>query len=353
MTHDGLPAIAGALRLHYNENTAGCSPAAQAALRAMTREDVGRYPEIDDITARVERWFGVKPGWAQVTNGLDEGIQIVAQYGVWHHGAGPAAPAIARKEIVIVEPAFEVYEFCAEAVGARVVRIPPEPDFLFPIARIIGAVTPATRVVYLTDPNNPTGLGIPPGDIQTIADAAPGAIVLVDEAYGDFSGRTSIGPLLEHHRNVVVGRTFAKAHGLAALRIGALVAHPDTLAPLRRMQLPFSVNTAAITALAAALDDRAYLDWYVAESGRSRELIYDFCRRHALACWPSEGNFVLVSVGARAGAVTEALRARRIVVRDKSSSPGCAGCIRITAGVVTDTTSVLSAMEEILATRTD
>ncbi len=346
MTHDGLPVPADALRLHYNENTAGCSAGVLAALRAMSRADIGRYPEIDDITARTERWFDVGPGWLQVTNGLDEGIQMVAQYGALHHG-GSSAPA----EIVIVEPAFEVYESAAHAVGARVVGILPEPDFTFPIDRVLGAITPATRVVYLTDPNNPTGLGIPSGAVAAIARAAPRALVLVDEAYADFSGRTLIGPLLDQQRNVIVGRTFAKAHGLAALRIGAIVAHPDTLGGLRRMQLPFSVNICAITALQAALHDRAHLDWYVAQAAESRELIYVFCRRHRLGFWPSEANFVLISIGADAAAITAALRARQILVRDKSSSPGCGGCIRMTAGLIQDTTAALSAMEDILATR--
>jgi histidinol-phosphate aminotransferase len=353
VTHDGLPVLADALRLHYNENTAGCSPVVHAALQQMSREDIGRYPEVDDVTARVERWFDVGRGSVLITNGLDEGLQIVAQYAVWHHSApgGRSAEPSAR-EVVLVEPAFEVYEVCADAVGGRIVRIPPEPEFRFPLDRILSAITPATRVIYLTDPNNPTGIGIPSGAIASIAAATPSALVLVDEAYADFSGRSSIGPLLDRQPNVVVGRTFAKAHGLAALRIGALVAHPNTIERLRPMQLPFSVNICAITALTVALDDRAYLDWYVAESARSRELIYDFCRRKRLGFWRSDANFVLVSVGPDAGTITDALRMRRILVRDKSASPGCAGCIRITAGVVSDTTAVLSAMEEILATRT-
>ena len=97
--------------------------------------------------------------------------------------------------------------------------------------------------------------------------------MLVDEAYADFSGRTLIGPRLARAKNLVIGRTFAKGHGLAALRVGALVAHPETLERLRTVQLPFTVNNAAIIALAAALDDRSYLDWYVTESAASRRTI--------------------------------------------------------------------------------
>ena len=351
MTNYRSSSPAGSLRLHYNENTAGCSPAVIAAIHRVTREDAGYYPDVAPSIERLERWFGVASGWTQITNGLDEGIQIVTQCGVLH-GTGSPVAAAAERQTIIVEPAFEVYEMCAVAMGATVVRVPAEADFRFPLDRILAAITPGTRVVYLTDPNNPTGLSIPASAVEAIAAAAPHAFVLVDEAYADFSGRTFIGPLLERRPNVVVGRTFAKGHGIAGLRVGALVAHPSTLNRLRPMQLPFSVNYCALAALEAALEDRAYLDWYVAESRASRELVYDFCRRHGLTFWPSEANFVLFHVGREAGAITAALDARGILVRDKSASPGCDGCIRLTAGVTEHTRLALAAMEDILASRT-
>jgi len=347
VTEQQAPSGRRDLRLHLNENTAGCSPAVVAALRAMYREDVATYPRQPALQATVGRWFGVPADWVRLTNGLDEGIQMVAQAGAWHYGASRPSPA----EVIVVDPTFEVYELCAEAVGARLVRIGPEPDFRFPTERLLAAITPSTRVIYVTDPNNPTGLGIPAGVVDEIARRAPQALVLVDEAYGDFSGRTLIGPRLERQRNLLVGRTFAKAHGLAGLRIGTLVAHPETISLVCRVQLPFSVNISAMTALAASLADRSYLDWYVSESAASRELIYDFCRRHGFTYWPSEANFVLLRVGEGASAIAERLAERRIFVRDKSDSPGCAGCLRITAGVVAHTRLALAALEDSLAPR--
>jgi histidinol-phosphate aminotransferase len=350
------PAPSGSLRLHLNENTAACSPAVQTAIRALERPAMAFYPDYTEITKRIERWFDVGPGRVQITNGLDEGIQMVGQYGAWHYGRPPArrthGESWTTPEVIVVEPTFEVYEMCAEAIRADLVHIGPEPDFRFPLDRLLDAVTPRTRVIYLTDPNNPTGLGIPPGAVDTIASAAPHALVLVDEAYADFSGRTLVGPLLDRYRNLVIGRTFAKAHGLAALRVGALIAHPSTLDELRRVQLPFTVNICAVTALSAALDDSSYLEWYVAQAAASRDAIYDFCQRHRLTFWSSEANFVLMRVGDRAGAIVRALHEREILVRDKSASPGCAGCIRLTAGVTEHTAAALSALEALLAPRT-
>ena len=132
--------------------------------------------------------------------------------------------------------------------------------------------------------------------------------MLVDEAYAEFSGSTFIGDTLDRHRNLIVGRTFAKAHGLAALRVGALVAHPDTLAPLRRLLPPYSLNIAAIRALGAAIDDPAYLDWYVGQTVESRRLLYEFCEQRGFKYWPSEANFVLMRIGPDASAIVRRAR---------------------------------------------
>jgi histidinol-phosphate aminotransferase len=329
------------LRLHLNENTAGCSPAVLAALRAIERTDTAFYPDYGPVTALVERSLGVAPGWLQLTNGLDEGLHVAAQ---------AAARDTREAATVIVEPAFEMYAACADAAGLRQTHVPPPADLSFPLDDVLQAIDGSVRLLSVTDPGNPTGLPVPAGAIARLAEAAPQAIVFVDEAYADFSGRTAV-PLLDRYRNVVVGRTFAKAYGLAALRVGALIAHPDTLALFRRLLPPYSLNIAAVRALEAAIGDRAYLDWYVGESVQSRQLIYDFCRRAGLAWWPSEANFVLVRVGDAAAVLVDALAKRGIFIRDKSKSPGCAGCVRITAGVAAHTRICLAAMEDTLASR--
>jgi histidinol-phosphate aminotransferase len=371
------PPHASGLRLHFNENTAGCSPAVLEALRSIGREDVSLYPDYAEITTATEQYFGVGPGWVQLTNGLDEGLHVVAQYAGAHAGSrantgglsdrahantrAGSDPAYAKQgqtpstsssePVLVIEPAFEMYAACAQGMALRAIHISPEPDFPFPLEAILAAIGPDTRLVYLTDPNNPTGLAIPPGAVERIATAARNALVVVDEAYAEFSGRTFIGPALDRHRNLIVGRTFAKAHGLAALRVGALIAHPDTLDPLRRILPPYNVNIAAVFALRAALQDRAYLEWYVTQSVESKRLIYAFGDRHEFKYWKSEANFVLVRVGAEATALTDDLAGRGVLIRDRSRAPGCEGCIRLTAGVVDHTIICLSALEEALASR--
>jgi histidinol-phosphate aminotransferase len=339
------------LRLHLNENS-GCSPAVIAALRALSPSDIASYPDYAGITARVAGWLGVTSDAVLLTNGLDEGLYGVAQYAARQSQAG-ARDSSGRCELLQVEPTFEMFEEFARIVGGVVVRVAPEADFAFPLQRTLASIGPATGAIYLVDPNNPTGLPLPSGAAEQIAAAAPHALVLVDEAYADFCGRTLIGPALERHENLVVGRTFAKAHGLAGLRVGALVAHPATLARLRSVMPPFNVNVAAVTALHAALDDDGYLKRSVSEAAEARRLMADFCDRRGLATWPSAGNFMLLRVGDQATAVAAQLAARGILVRDKSGAAGCHGCLRITTGSIEHTRATLSALEDILASRTN
>ena len=336
------------LRLHLNENTAGCSPAVLAAIRDIAADDIATYPDYAAVTSLVERWLGVDAGWVLLTNGLDEGIHVAAQ----SVAADGIRRGLALRPAVIVEPAFEMYAICARAAELPVVRIPPLEQFAFPVDAVVQAIAAGAGLVYLTDPNNPTGAGIPRPALEAIGEVAVDTLVLIDEAYADFSGRTSLD-LLSRYRNFAVGRTFAKAHGLAGLRIGALVAHPETLAPLRRIQPPFPLNVCAVHALPAALQDSGFLQAAVTSAGDSKALIYDFCQRHGLRCWPSEANFVLVRVGANATAIVHALAERGILVRDRSDQPGCDGCIRITAGVVEHTRACLAALEAIVAARPD
>lgn len=343
-----MPPRPETLRLHYNENTAGCSVAVLDALQSITREDLATYPDYDAITAKAARWLGVEPDWVRLTNGLDEGLYAVTQHGAAHADAGHAPR---RPQFILPEPSFEMFDAFASIVRAELVRVLPEPGFRFPLTAVLEAVTPSTRVIYLVDPNNPTGLSLPEGVAETIAAAVPQAILFVDEAYADFRRRSLVGPALERHRNLVIGRTFAKGHGLAGLRVGALVAHPDTMARVGAMLPPFNVNICGVRALEAALDDQSYLDWYVEQTTASKALVYEFCRRHDLPYWPSDANFVLIRFGDRTPELVAGMQERGFLVRDKSAAPGCAGCLRLTAGVVAHTTSTIAALEDCLAAR--
>ena len=341
--YERVAASGTALRLHLNENTAGCSPKVIAALGRLTRQDVATYPDYDTAVAAGAARLGVEPDRLLLTNGLDDGILAAAVSALKH------SPIAEPFEAIVVVPAFDMYAACADAAGGRVVEVPLGDDFVFPIRDVLAAVSPRTRAIFLTNPNNPTGGLIPREHIATIAELASHALVLVDEAYADFSGETLIGDArFSSLPNVVVGRTFAKAYGLAGLRAGALVGSPETIRPLRRTVPPYTLNVAAAVALPAAFADTEYHDWYLAQVRESRALLCDALDRLGVKYWPSAANFVLARFGPGLGRVIDGLAEREIVIRDRSRDPGCAGCARITTGVLEHTRRCIDALEEVL-----
>ena len=198
------------------------------------------------------------------------------------------------------------------------------------------------------NPNNPTGVSMPLDAIRTVARNVPrGAVVFVDEAYAEFAGTTFI-PELPSFPNVIVGRTFSKAFGLAGLRIGCLIGAPAVLDPVRAVIPVYSVNIAAVVAVQAALADRAYLADYLRQVQESKALLYSACDRAGLDYWKSDANFVLVCAGDRLRALVQGAADRGVYIRDRSSEPGCAGCCRIATGVVEHTRRFIAVMEEVL-----
>lgn len=332
----------GALRLHLNENTAGCSPRVLEAVRALDATQMAFYPDYAACYRDVAAYLDVPESCLVLTNGLDEGILVSAVLGFRQPPAG------CPPEAIVVEPTFDMYAITAEACGGRVVHVQPRRDFSFPLEEVLAAVSQATRAIYITSPNNPTGVRIPNEAIRAVAGAVPReAVVFVDEAYHDFCGDTILGEL-GGLPNVLVGRTFAKAHGLAALRAGALIGTQELLSRIRPIVPPYSLNVCSAAALRAAVADSEYLAWYVEQVRTSRDRFYGFCRRHGFDFWESGANFVLARVGPDAAALTDHLRTRGIYIRNKSADPGCDGCIRVTTGVVAHTEQAIEAMEEFL-----
>jgi histidinol-phosphate aminotransferase len=303
---------------------------------------VSTYPQYREAVLATARHFDVDPDWVLLTNGLDEGILMAA---VGHI----ARARVHDAETIIPLPAFDPYPNSTSAVGATAVRIPPGPDFVFPTDDVIAAVTPRTRMIFLNTPSNPTGRLIPISDLQRIAQAAPHAIVLIDEAYIEFGGTTFL-PELPRFPNVLVGRTFSKAYGLAGLRVGVVIGQPPALDPVRSVTLPFNLNGVALTAVHAALKDAEFLPRYAAEVQASRQRLYAACQRLGLQYWPSAANYVMLRVGETAPFVA-AMAARGIHVRDRSKDPTTPGCVRITTGMIGHTDAAITALDAVMAER--
>jgi histidinol-phosphate aminotransferase len=343
MRIQGYPDPGDGLRLHLNENTGGCSPRVIDAIQRLGATDVSTYPSYPALVHACARHFDVDPDWVLLTNGLDEGILMAA---VGHISRARIHDA----ETIIPLPAFDPYPNSTAAVGATAVRVPPGPGFAFPTDAVIAAVTPRTRMIFLNTPSNPTGRLIPRLDLRRIAEAAPNAVVLIDEAYIEFGGSTFL-PHLAEYPNVLIGRTFSKAYGLAGMRVGVLLGQPAVLDPVRAVTLPFNINAVAMAATLAALEDNDFLPRYAAQVNESRERIYAACRRLGLEHWESAANFVMVRVGGDVAQVVEALAQRGVHVRDRSKDPATPGCIRVTAGMLTHTDRAIEALETVMSGR--
>jgi histidinol-phosphate aminotransferase len=343
MTHyQKPPELYEGLRLHQNENTGGCSPKVIEAIARLRPDQIGFYPPYAAATGAIATYLGVDPDRVTLTNGLDEGIMALA---VAYLRASVGGPVL---EAIVPEPAFEIFRFDTAVAGGMLVQVMPHADFSFPLDELLAVITPSTRVVFLTNPNNPTGVGMPLEAIRTIARRLPAeAIVFVDEAYAEFAGVSFI-PDLDAFPNVVVGRTFSKAFGLAGLRIGCLVGAPATVDPIRQAVPVYSVNIAAVAAIQAALLDLDHLNDYLRQVAESKTLLYAACDRLGLTYAKSLANFVLVCAGARTDTLVQGAFARGIYLRDRSTEPGCAGCLRIATGIVDHTRRAIDVIEEVL-----
>jgi histidinol-phosphate aminotransferase len=221
-------------------------------------------------------------------------------------------------------------------------------DLRFPFKRLLAAISPRTKIIAIANPNSPSGSAALRSQLLEIAERAPHAVLLVDEAYFHFHGETVIDQV-GVIPNLIVARTFSKAYGLAGLRLGLLAAPVELMRWVKRVLSPYSVNSLALVCLKAALEDTAYLDWYVGEVLAARgefETALDVAGVHR---WPSWANFILVEIGAQHAEFARLMRASGVLVRDRSSDPGCDGRVRITVGTREQMRQAVVALNEALA----
>jgi histidinol-phosphate aminotransferase len=334
------PPLAGrdGLRLDFNENTVGCSPRVLARLQKLTADDLTRYPQRKAVEARVAEFLEIDCSQLLLTNGVDEAIHLLCQT---YLDPGD--------EALIVVPTYSMYRIYMSAAGANVISVPSAENFNFPVSAVLNHVSPRIRLIAIANPNNPSGTVARGEDLLQIAKSASHAAVLIDEAYFEFYKET----LLDQCRkspNLFVARTFSKAYGLAGLRAGALAGHNDQMDLIRRVCSPYNVNAAALACLPAAMADAEYVREYVNEvvEGRIRlEGVLAECR---IPFWPSQANFVLARIGSTdqdSSAFVEEMRKGGILVRDRSSDPGCLGCVRITLGSRKQTDRLLLTLREV------
>lgn len=326
---------AGKLRLDFNENTVGCSPRVIEFLRSrICEQQLSIYPEYTRVRPALAAFFHVSPDELLLTNGTDEAIQVLINTYIDD-----------GDEVIILRPSYAMYRFYAEVAGAKIEDIAYRPHTLaFPLEELLHAITPNTRAVLISNPNNPTGTAIDLAGVKKILDRAPQASVLIDEAYYEFCGITAL-PLIRDYSNLFVSRTFSKVYGMAAMRIGCLFSQAANVEYLHKCQSPYSVNMLAALAAEAAIQDTEYVSNYVKEALAARELLRKGLAKLGIGQAPSSANFILGYFGDRAIEVRDALRDQAILVRDRSYE--IPGGVRITAGTREQARRVLAELEKI------
>jgi histidinol-phosphate aminotransferase len=326
-----------ALRLDFNENTLSCSPKVREVLGRISAGDLTMYPEREPVEATVAAHLGLPPSMVVLTNGVDEAIHVLFE-----------AFLESEDELLLPVPTYTMYEVYASATDARVVAVQADDNLRFPFERLVAAIRPNTKVIAIANPNSPSGSAATREQLIALTRRAPHAIILVDEAYFHFHGETVID-LVGKLPNLVVARTFSKAYGLAGLRLGLLVGSDETMRWVRRVLSPYSVNALALACLPAALEDVSYLTWYVEEVVAARADFERALDSAGLRRWPSRANFVLVEIGPKHSEFVRQMRGRGILVRDRSSDPGCGGRVRITIGTREQMQQAILALGETLA----
>ena len=332
------PPLAGreALRLDFNENTFAPSPEVMRTLGTLTGEAMTVYPERVPVERVVAEHFGLESDQVLLTNGVDEAIHLMA-----------CTFLNEGDEALICTPTFFMYDVSIGMMTPNLKRVQTDSSLEFPYERFLAAITPQTKLIIVASPNNPTGAIVSREHLLAIARAAPHAAVMVDEAYFHFHGETTLGDA-GALPNLIVARTFSKAYGLANLRVGMLAGDARMMAYLRKVSSAYNVNGVALAVLPAALKDETYLAWYVAQVHAGRERVFAALRELGVRTWPSAANFVLMDIGARHKELCAAMRRRGVLLRDRSSDPGCDGYVRITIGIEEHVTRGIAALRESL-----
>ena len=337
----GDSTVAGAnrtVKLSSNEGAFGVPPGAQAAIKAAA-EDVFRYPDGGATALRNalgKRW-GLDPARIVCGAGSDDLLyQLCLSYG------GPG------RDIVMSAHGFTIYEIAGVYAGSRVIKV-PERNMCADLDAMLAAVSPATRLVFIANPNNPTGSMVNAAEMARFRAALPAHVLLViDAAYAEYVTREDYDSgvaLVDATDNTVMTRTFSKVFGLGGMRIGWCYAPPAVVDVLNRVRGPFNVSVAAQAAAIAALAEPGWVEHSRAHNAEYRQVLTDGLRSAGVKVWPSEGNFVLADFETvdRANAADAFLRGRGIIVR-KVAGYGLPHCLRITIGTAEETGFLLDGL---------
>ncbi|MCG2585589.1 histidinol-phosphate transaminase [Massilia sp. TS11] len=332
------------VKLASNENPFGL-PASAATAMAAAAADLGRYPDANafDLKSALAARYDVPMSWITLGNGSNDILEI-------------AAHAFVEKgqAIVYAQYSFAVYALATQGVGARAIVVPAK-HYGHDLDAMAAAIDADTRLVFIANPNNPTGTFVSAPEIEAFLRKVPASVIVVlDEAYNEFLSpeqQYESTAWVKQYPNLIVSRTFSKAYGLAGLRVGFAIAQPEATDLMNRIRQPFNVNSLAQAAAIAALNDQAFLAKGAANNRAGYAQLVAAFEELGLEYVPSSGNFVLVKVGADEGAgarVNLALLKQGVIVRPVGNY-GLPQWLRISIGLPDENAAFIAALKKALA----
>lgn len=328
------------LKLDWNESSIPPSPRVIEAIVAFLSNShhLNWYPDLGarKLRAALSKYTKTPEESILVTNGSDDALDLICRTYV-----------DSRDDIVVAAPTYGHFLVFVRARGVEPRMVTAADTFERPTERLLEALRPETKLVYIASPNNPTGVVTPPEDMARLCSAFPRTVFLVDEAYYEFCGVTSV-PLVGDLPNLVITRTFSKCYGIAGLRVGYLVASQTMIQHLLKLYNPKSVNALGQVGALAALSDTAFRDRFIFEVRQAREwVVRELTNRGALAR-STPANFILVRVD-RPKELVEALETVGVFVRDRSHIKGFEGYVRITIGTMEQMKDLISRLDYLLS----
>ena len=333
------------IKLSSNENPLGPSPMALQAMIDEIKANVHYYPEPQSppLVEKLARIFQLKPNQFFVNNGVDGVLSMIAM-----------AFIESGDEVVTSQYSFFSYQSVTARMGGKMILVPQTQDRRFDIDAIIAALTPKTKIVFLCNPNNPTGTITLGDEFERLLAAVPENCLLIsDEAYYEYVDHPDYPQTIPHlsdHSNLIITRTFSKVMGLAGVRVGYAIAHESIIQVLRKVADAFPVNRVAQAGALAGLDDREFLERSVRIVKQGRDQLYQGLSKMGLTVTPSHANFILVDLGIPAGPVYEAMLCQGVIVRPLGPQ-GLPTCLRITVGTPGQNERALTALQRALQIR--
>jgi len=327
---------AGIVKLASNENPRGIGPRTRAAIEAAIGE-IARYPDGNgfELKHALAKRYGVDMGAVVLGNGSNDVLELMA---LAFLGPGRAA--------VFSQHCFAVYPLATQARGARAIAVPAK-DYGHDLEAMAKAIDDETSIVWVANPNNPTGTLARPDSLEAFVRRVPERVLIVlDEAYNEYLTpdlRADTVRWLKRHPNLVITRTFSKAYGLAGLRVGYALAHPSVADVMNRVRQPFNVNSMALAAARAALDDMEFVARSFAENLQGLRQLEEGARGLKLDFIPSFGNFITIRVG-KAAEIYKRLLKRGVIVRPVGGGYGLPEHLRVTVGTAQENDRFLTAL---------